>query len=89
MLSDLWGIGIKKAQRTLRCTTQHSLRQLEGQISRRVKTLPHQRLYPQLSGYLGLFVSDTAKANIPSARRNKLIQVFANRGNYVKPYFMK
>lgn len=88
-LSELWVIGLKQADRTLKCTTQHSLHQLEGQISRRVKTLPHQRLYHQLSGYLGLFASDTAKSNITSTRANKLIQVFANRGNYVKPYFMQ
>lgn len=89
MLSDLWGVGLKQAKRTLGCTTQHSLRLLYGQISRRVKTLPHQRMYRQLSGYLGLFASDTAKSNVISTRGNKLIQVFANKGNYVKPYFLK
>merc|ERR1712224_235191 len=49
-LSSLWGISVKQAGDTLRATTHDSLRLLEGQISRRVKTRPHPRMYNHLSG---------------------------------------
>ena len=44
------------------------LRILEGQISRRVKTRPHQRLNKHLNGYLDMFASGTAKVNIISIK---------------------
>ena len=47
-LSSLWGIGLKVAKRTLDATTQDYMRQLQGKISRRVKTKAHQRQYKQM-----------------------------------------
>ena len=85
-LSSLWGINLNDAVRTLRSTTQDSIRQLKGPISRRVKTKAHQRSYNQLAGYLGAFASDTFKANVLSLRGNKFTQLFTNRGNYVRSY---
>ena len=88
-LSDLWNISLDQAAHTLKNTTHDSIRLLDGIISRRVKTLPHQRMYNHLSGYLGKFASDTAKANVKSLRGNNYVQIFSNRGNYVKIYPMK
>ena len=58
-------------------------------MSRRVKTRGHQRLCNRLSGYLGLFVSDTVQANITSTRGFRYIQMFANCRNYTKVYDME
>lgn len=69
-LSSLWGISVKQAGDSLRATTHDSLRLLEGQISRRVKTRPHERTYNHLSGYLGLIASDTAIAKVKSTLEN-------------------
>ena len=88
-LSSLWGISVKQAGDTLRATTHDSLRLLEGQISRRVKTRPHQRMYNHLSGYLGLIASDTAIAKLKSTRGHTHTQMFANRGNYTKVFHMQ
>ena len=89
VLSSLWGININDAARTLRSTTQDSIRQLRGPLHRRVKTRAHHRSYNQLAGYLGAFASDTFKANVTSIRGNKYTQLFTNRGNFVRSYPMK
>ena len=67
-LATLWGIGIKAAQRTLKSTTQTSIRYLSGKIHRRVRTRMHQRRYRQLWGHLSCFSSDTFKSNVKSLR---------------------
>ncbi len=88
-LANLWGISVNAAKRTMSCTDLDHIRITQGQMSRRVKTRAHQRLYKQLSGYLGLFTSDTFHSKVQSLRGNNYIQLFANRGNYVKVYPMK
>jgi hypothetical protein len=88
-LASLWNIGIEPAKYTLHSTTQDYIRYKSGKLSRRVKTLAHQNRYNQLSGYLGKFCSDTFKSNVVSTRGNKTVQLFCNRGNYVKCYPMK
>ena len=88
-LAKLWNISLPNAKRTLECTTQDYIRQIDGKLSRRVKTRAHQRQYNQLSGYLGKFCSDTFKSNVSSLRGNSHIQLFCNRGNYVKSFPMK
>ena len=44
-IANLWGIGSKAAERTLKATTQLSTRHLNGKIHRRVRTRMHQRRY--------------------------------------------
>jgi hypothetical protein len=88
-LSSLWGISMEDAIRTLKATTHDSLRILEGKINRRVRTKAHQRLYNQLSGYNGMFASDTFKANVTSLRGNLYTQHFCNRANYAASYPIK
>ena len=85
-LSNLWSISLEQASNTLKCTNYDLVRLLEGFISRRVKTKPHQRMYNQLHGYLGRFASDTIKANVTSLRGNKYLRLFSNRGNYIEVY---
>jgi hypothetical protein len=88
-LAELWGISLENATRTLKATTQDSLRILQGKIQRRVRTKAHQRLYRQLSGYNGMFASDTFKANVVSLRGNLYTQHFCNRSNFAASYPMK
>ena len=88
-LSKLWSISIENAKRTLRATTQESIRILQGKITRRVRTRAHQNRYCQLRGYLGRFASDTFKSNVKSLRGNTYVQLFCNRGNYSKCFAMK
>ena len=85
-LSDLWGIGLEQACRTIQSTTNHSIRLLEGMPSRRVKTKAYQRMYNQLGGYLAKFASDTFKSKVKSTRGNSCIQLFTNNANYTKCY---
>lgn len=88
-LAKLWNIGLKTAQRTLRATTQVSLRYLKGKIHRRDRTKVHQRRYNQLGGYLERFASDIFTSNVKSMRGNIKFQLFCNRCQYVKVYPMK
>ena len=88
-LASYWRVGLKTAERTLRCTTQHSMRHLKGKLTRRVRTRIHQRRYNQLHGHLGRFCSDTFTSKVTSLRGNKKFQLFSNRGNYAKLYPMK
>ena len=89
-LSRLWNITLKDAQLTIQATTQNSIRSNEGIRSKRLKTLPHQKLYRQLSNeYLGKFASDTFFSNVVSLRGNSCVQLFVNRGNFCKSYPMQ
>ena len=82
-LASLWNISLQDAKATIQGTTQDYIRQIEGKLSRRVKTRAHQRQYRQLGGYLGNFCSDTFHSKIPSLRGNQYVQLFCNRGNFV------
>ena len=82
-LASLWNISLQDAKATIQGTTQDYFRQIEGKLSRRVKTRAHQRQYRQLGGYLGNFCSDTFHSKIPSLRGNQYVQLFCNRGNFV------
>lgn len=88
-LADLWQISLEAAKATLQATSQESLRVLEGNVQRRVKTKTHHRYYHHLSGYHADFCTDTFKANVLSTRGNKYAQVFCNRANYTKCYPIK
>ncbi len=88
-LAKLWHIGLEAAQRTLKATTQDSIRVGTGRVHRRVKTKAHQSRYKQLGGYLGMFASDTFHSKVTSLRGNNYCQLFCNRGNYVEVYPMK
>ena len=77
------------AKRTLQATTQDSISIQGGNIHRRIKTLPHHSGYQHLTGYLGMFCSDTFKSNVKSLRGNMYYQLFCNRGNYRKTYPLK
>ena len=87
-LSRLWNISLKDAELTLKATTNNSIRLNEGRLSRRYKTEAHQKQYKQLGGYLSQFYSDTFFAGNKSARGNTCVQLFANKGGFVKSYPM-
>ena len=53
------------------------------------KRLPHHSRYQHLTGYLGMFCSDTFKSNVKSLQGNMYCQLFCNRGNYRKTYPLK
>ena len=61
ILSENWCISLPDAKRTLQATTQNSVSIRRGNIHKRVKTLPHHSRYKHLTGYLGMFCSDTFK----------------------------
>ena len=88
-LAKRWNISLDAARRTLQSTQYDSLRILRGSIHKRVKTRAHQNRYRQLGGYLSTFASDTFKSSVLSTRGNKYVQLFCNRGNFVKLYPMK
>ena len=88
-LANLWGIGFKAAQRTLKATTQLSTRHLNGKIHRRVQTRMHQYMYRQLWGHLSRFLSDTFKSKVKSLRGNNYFQLFCNNGAFTKVYPMQ
>ena len=87
-LSRLWNISLKDAELTLKATTNNSIRLNEGRLSRRYKTEAHQKQYKQLGGYLSQFYSDTFFAGSKSARGNTCVQLFANKGGFVRSYPM-
>ena len=83
LLSNRFNIDLKTAARTLDTTVQSHVRTSDSDsIERRFKTIPHQRQYRQLGGYLGQFASDTFKANVESLRGNQYYQLFCNKGNF-------
>lgn len=88
-LAKTWNISLDSAKRTIQSTEQDSIRILEGNITRRVKTRAHQNRYRQLGGYLAAFASDTFKSNVKSTRGNTYTQLFCNRGNFVRCFPMK
>ena len=87
-LSRLWNISLKDAQLTLDSTVNKAVRLNEGRLSRRYKTEAHQRQYKQLGGYLSQFYSDTFFSGIKSARGNTCIQLFTNKGGFIRCYPM-
>ena len=88
-LANLWGIGIKAAEKTLKSTTQLSTRHLNGKVHRRVRTKMHQRRYRQLWGHLSRFSSDTFQSKVKSLRGNRYFQLFTNNGAFTKAYPMQ
>ena len=85
-LSRLWNISLDSAKRTLQATKQTSMHTLKNGLTRRRKANRSRLDFERLTGYLADFASDTFFSNVTSLRGNKCIQLFANRGNYVKPY---
>ena len=88
-LAANWNISISDAKSTLQATTQNSVAIRQGHIHRRVKTTPHHLRYRHLTGYLGMFCSDTFNAKVKSLRGNTYTQLFCNRGNFTRCYSMK
>ena len=87
-LANLWGIGLKAAQKTLKATTQLSTRHLSGKIHRRVRTKMHQRRYRQLWGHLSRFASVAFMSKVKSLGGNNYFQLFCNNGAFTKVYPM-
>ena len=85
-LSKLWNISLDSAKRTLHSTKQTSMHILKNGLTRRRMANKSRLDFHRLSGYLSDFASDTFFSNVVSLRGNKCVQLFANRGNYVKPY---
>ena len=88
-LANLWGIGLKAAERTLKFTTQLSTRYLKNKIHRRVRTRMHQRRYRHLQGHLSRFSTDTFESSVKSLRGNLYFQLFCNSGAFTKAYPLK
>ena len=89
LLSQMWNISLKSAKRTLLVTSHHSVKTTEGSLTRRRRVAYTGRINRQLGGYLSQFASDTFMSNVTSLRGNRCIQLFCNRGGYVKSYGMK
>ena len=86
-LSRLWNISLDSAKRTIQSTKQNSMHILRnGLTRRRMANKSRLDFTPRLSGYLADFASDTFFSNVTSLRGNKCVQLFVNRGNYVRPY---
>ena len=85
-LSKLWYISIRDAEMTLNSTINYLIRLNEGRLSRRYKTEVHQRQYKQLGGYFSQFYSDTFFSGVESARGNTCVQLFTNKGGFVRTY---
>ena len=85
-LSKLWNISLDSAKRTLNSTKQTSMHVIKNGLTRRRMANKSRLDFIRLSGYLADFASDTFFSNVTSLRGNKCVQLFANRGNYVKPY---
>ena len=88
-LSRLWNVSLDSAKRTLQATKQTSLHIIKNGLTRRRKANRSRLDYIRLNGYLADFASDTFFSNVVSLRGNTCVQLFANKGNYVKPYPMK
>ena len=88
-LSRLWNVSLDSAKRTLQATKQTSLHIVKNGLTRRRKANRSRLDFVRLNGYLADFASDTFFSNVVSLRGNTCVQLFANRGNYVKPYAMK
>ena len=85
-ISRLWGISQQDAELTFQSTTHSSIRVGEGRNSRRFKTKAHQRQYQQLGGYLSEFYLDTFFLGIKSTQGNTCVQLFTNKGGFVRVY---
>jgi len=88
-LADKWGISLESAKRTITSTSHHSIRATTGATSKRSRTRAHQSRYRQLGGYLSTFASDTFSSKVKSLRRNSYVQLFCNRGDFVRSYPIK
>ena len=88
-LSRLWDINLDDAKRTILATEQHHVSVPHGQLTRHRRAGHGRREHRSLSGHLSRFCSDTFKSSIKSLRGNTYIQLFSNRGNFVKCYPMQ
>ena len=88
-LSRLWNISLDTAKRTLNATKQDSMHIIKNGLTRRRMAHKSRLDYKRLAGYLADFASDTFMSNVTSTRGNKYIQLFVNRGGYVKAYPMQ
>ena len=73
-LASLWNISLKDAKATIDSTTQDYIRQIEGKLSRRVRTRAHQRQYRQLGDTWGISV---LIPSIPKSNRCVAINMFS------------
>jgi Reverse transcriptase (RNA-dependent DNA polymerase) len=83
-LSNLWGIGLETAKKTLAATTQRGVCSAELPLSRRYRTDRYYRK-PQLHGR---FYCDTLFGRHKSLNGNTCAQVFANKSFFVVAYPM-
>ena len=73
-LASLWNISLKNVKATIDSTTQDYIRQIEGKLSRRVRTRAHQRQYRQLGDTWGISV---LIPSIPKSNRCVAINMFS------------
>jgi hypothetical protein len=79
-LVKAWNIGLEKAKRTLKSTTQRGIKTVANpSISHRFQTNDRQLRYRRLANDM---FSDTMFAGTTSKRGNKRAQVFGNREGY-------
>ncbi|MGH7974683.1 MAG: hypothetical protein ACREBR_04095 [bacterium] len=80
-LSRRWGIGIETASKTLKGTTQKSIRNAVHPLHRRYRTKQEQLRYNQLST---AFYSDTMFSAFKSVLNNSCGQIFVNDLEFVR-----
>lgn len=88
-LSKLWDIPLKVARKTLAATENFHYSSISGPFTRRRRASHGTREHFRLSGNLSRFCTDTFFSNVTSLRGNKCTQLYANRGNYTKPYHIE
>ena len=81
-LSELWGIGLKRAESTLTATTQTSTRSATLPLSRRYRA---DRMY-RVKRLDGKFATDTMYADIKSLKQNSYAQVFTHKIGFAACY---
>ena len=83
-LSERWGIGLKRANDTIKATTQRAVRSAILPISRRYRA---DRMY-RVKRLQGKFATDTIYSNIKSLKQNTCAQVFSSKIGFIVCYPM-
>ena len=83
-LSERWGIGLKRANDTIKATTQRAVRSAILPISRRYRA---DRMYC-VKRLQGKFATDTIYSNIKSLKQNTCAQVFSSKIGFIVCYPM-
>jgi hypothetical protein len=83
-LSHKWKISLETSAKTLKATTQLTIRNDIHPIQRRFRTEVAQLRHPRLGGRFGRFSSDTMFSKTPSIRGNSSAQVFVSNIDFCR-----